>query len=196
MCTRGEDWAHHEIKHNCGARIVSTGESDSQRYACIILQLLGAALFYAFPARYLLNERNSAAVLVLGAILNAISLYSFLKASFTDPGIVPAADKPPYLVAEWRPPRTVNLIASRGKATLKYCDACNIYRPPRTEHCPTCQNCILRYDHRKCIFRSGDHMGLLTFSRNKTAPGSATASAKGTILISLPLCSASVYTAS
>ena len=44
--------------------------------------------------------------------------------------------------------RTKYLDIVNGRLTkIKYCSACDIYRPPRTIHCGTCGCCIERLDH-------------------------------------------------
>ena len=44
--------------------------------------------------------------------------------------------------------RTKYLDIVNGRLTkMKYCSACDIYRPPRTIHCGTCGCCIERLDH-------------------------------------------------
>lgn len=148
MCTRDVHWQSGDLRQDCNARCIATGDSIFPPILCLGLQATGMGLFFAFPARYLLVVEDNAAPITLGAVLSALCLALFLCACFTDPGVLPPAEVAPYLIHESRPPRTQNILTSQGKCTLKYCDVCNIYRPPRAEHCPTCKNCVLKFDHR------------------------------------------------
>jgi len=33
------------------------------------------------------------------------------------------------------------------RLTIKWCETCNFYRPPRAVHCSSCDNCVHRWDH-------------------------------------------------
>ena len=47
--------------------------------------------------------------------------------------------------------KLANAYHSHG-VQVKYCGTCHIWRPSRTSHCNTCQQCILNHDHH-CIFK-------------------------------------------
>jgi palmitoyltransferase ZDHHC9/14/18 len=57
-----------------------------------------------------------------------------------EPGILP------------RQPSHIKAVPPPGASTdellgWKLCDTCNIYRPPRSKHCASCQNCVEGFDH-------------------------------------------------
>lgn len=83
------------------------------------------------------------------AFLAVVLLVSFSLASFVNPGIVPRNDKvPPNVEIEMngKPARRFLRINS-VTVQQKFCNTCNVYRPPRSKHCSVCDNCILRFDH-------------------------------------------------
>jgi hypothetical protein len=67
-------------------------------------------------------------------------IYNLWTASLSDPGIIPRDTSNQRAVL---PPGA----SVTGVLSYKYCDTCNVYRPPRAKHCSVCQNCVLDFDH-------------------------------------------------
>ncbi|CDH53904.1 palmitoyltransferase erf2 [Lichtheimia corymbifera JMRC:FSU:9682] len=121
----------------------------------LLLFIAPCVLFAIFTCPFLWHHVHPA-VPIIFAYMAAIALASMLKTSFTDPGIIPR-----YLHAS-----TVDAAAAttdpqglhyrevqiKGRSwSLKYCDTCQIFRPPRASHCRQCDNCVECEDHH-CIW--------------------------------------------
>lgn len=98
--------------------------------------------------------------------LFVISLYSLLAAATLDPGIIPRNPPKPHMP---QIPRQTDVDGT----PCKYCDTCNIYRPPRCKHCRFCDNCVEEFDHHcpwvgNCIGRR-NYRNFLVFLFSLTA---------------------------
>eukprot|EP00656_Telonema_subtile_P002803 TRINITY_DN11280_c0_g1_i1.p1 TRINITY_DN11280_c0_g1~~TRINITY_DN11280_c0_g1_i1.p1 ORF type:complete len:336 (+),score=41.01 TRINITY_DN11280_c0_g1_i1:187-1194(+) len=79
---------------------------------------------------------------VIGAVpmaLACLMLVLMWATACMDPGIIP---RDPYPVDVSPDTQLI-----RNGVAYKWCRTCHIYRPPRTKHCPVCDNCVDRFDH-------------------------------------------------
>ncbi|KAJ9445747.1 Protein S-acyltransferase 8 [Diplonema papillatum] len=107
------------------------------------------ALFLYFIGRY------DKVVWIPVVSLAAAVVCSMLATVFVDPGVIPRgtgpmppAGKPVHVkgigtLAGFD--RTVNV--DGVEMVRRWCETCNLLRPPRASHCPVCGNCVDVFDH-------------------------------------------------
>ncbi|KAI0870213.1 palmitoyltransferase ERF2 [Hypoxylon argillaceum] len=127
------------------------------------LIVLPAALFFGGSAPYLWLHL-SPAVPIIFAYIFLISMSSFIRASVTDPGILPRnlhqfppvdENEDPLRLApptnDWTLVKSAESSEAAMEVPTKFCKSCNIWRPPRAHHCRLCDNCVETQDHH-CVW--------------------------------------------
>lgn len=128
-----------------------------------IIILIPGILFWIFEAPWLWHNINPS-VVILFSYCWALCLNFFIRASTSDPGILPRNIHVPLTLNTLKfntlgaPDEYFNTISlpyhtdsTNYGVSVKYCPTCHIWRPPRTSHCGTCNSCITTHDHH-CIF--------------------------------------------
>jgi len=89
---------------------------------------------------------------VIYGILYIYGVVSHLVTAYSDPGIITRAPQPnkkesddPFFAVA--PPQFKQVKVKDVRFSVKWCETCNLYRPPRAVHCSYCSNCVHRWDH-------------------------------------------------
>ncbi|KAI9313561.1 DHHC palmitoyltransferase-domain-containing protein, partial [Dichotomocladium elegans] len=135
-------------KFFCGGRFMTSREYWAFLLALILL-ITPSVLFGIFTCPFIWEHIHPAIPIVF-AYLFVLSLASMVKASWTDPGVSMT-----HVRSEALRPTFSKLNRSfhirDSTWTLRYCETCQIYRPPRASHCRQCDNCVEVEDHH-CIW--------------------------------------------
>ncbi len=131
----------------------------------MILTALPMGIFLLFEGPWMWSW-FSPAVPIIEGWLYVICLSLHLQCAFSDPGIIPRKRhyRPKNDNPFRNPPMSKNVTLNgyllcvcvflffdcaliSEKVQLKYCNTCDIFRPPRAIHCGVCDNCVDRFDH-------------------------------------------------
>jgi len=121
------------------------GSEIRKLFRTIALVGIPSGLFTIFVAGEYCSRYGEYHVVIVGAALALLSISSLLKTAFTDPGIIPRCSN--RLSKDTIPPRYQDICLDGKMVRLKFCMTCKIIRPPRSYHCPICDNCVERFDH-------------------------------------------------
>lgn len=113
----------------------------------IALAIFAAELSVSFP--WLFRNRGALAIPLLVAVIVTfvITVWAAYLAATTDPGIIPRNTSAPMSHLAFPGVRERRVVYKGRNILVKWCDTCRIWRPPRTSHCATCNNCVRRFDH-------------------------------------------------
>src|SRR3989338_8883937 len=114
-----------------------SGPDRKYFYVSLTLLLLPAIFWYAFSVPYLLDEIHFG-FLIAHCLVLSLALITLFIAGFMDPGIIPRRHFPPDIDLTAIDPLSYRIRSIR--VTSKYCETCNIWRPPRSSHCAICDN--------------------------------------------------------
>ncbi|KAL5611449.1 uncharacterized protein BROUX77_001605 [Berkeleyomyces rouxiae] len=126
-----------------------------------VLVALPIGLFLGFSAKWIWNHISPSIPLIF-AYTAYLCLSSFLRASTSDPGILPRnlhvfpeADENPAApllpTNDWVLVKSAEASTAAMEVPVKHCRTCDIWRPPRAHHCRLCDNCIEGHDHH-CVW--------------------------------------------
>merc|ERR1711935_26781 len=123
----------------CGDRCV-LGPPDNRMYMLISFSLAtvpSGTFVYSTWERF--DDDLNVICAILPAVMWVLMMMNFTCAAVVDPGIIPKNPHKPSV-----PPKFVKV---EDGVLMKWCRTCLIYRPPRSKHCPMCDNCVEKFDH-------------------------------------------------
>ncbi|XP_070365206.1 palmitoyltransferase ZDHHC19-like [Equus asinus] len=104
------------------------------------LLLVLSGLFFTFPCRWLVQNREWVDPVVTGPLF-ILTFFSLVSLNVSDPGILHQGSN------ELGPMMVPVVWVNHRAFCLQWCPRCCFHRPPRTHHCPWCNICVKDFDY-------------------------------------------------
>ncbi|CAH00970.1 palmitoyltransferase ERF2 [Kluyveromyces lactis] len=138
-----------------GGRVRTVTKTSVYSIVVFAMFIVPLILFSIFECNYLWHHKgtNWKPAIVILYYFYLLTICSFLRAACSDPGIVPRNVHIPDLNASYKIPQEYYNYAilptknPNASVSMKYCQTCRIWRPPRSAHCSVCDVCVLSHDH-------------------------------------------------
>ncbi|CAO1636841.1 unnamed protein product [Parajaminaea phylloscopi] len=166
--TRKRNYAQHDGSNRFFLNgLIMTADANPTwfLFSLFVLLVLGG-LWLGFEAPYQWHHISPAAVIVFAYLFGGTTVHMLVTA-WRDPGVVPRNLDPEPLLAQpsgsvdlnpadpedpiYTPLPRVVRVRNGQDMTVKWCETCKVYRPPRSSHCRVCDNCVEGIDHH-CTF--------------------------------------------
>lgn len=134
---RYEEWPGRNI-FCCRGRIMCGSDMHFFLFTNLLI-LLPVCVFLAMVCPLMPTQVTTIILYSITSFLAFAALAFLWAAALTDPGIIPR--QPSHIRPQ--PPEGAEV----GLFGYKYCETCNIFRPPRSKHCASCNNCVDGFDH-------------------------------------------------
>lgn len=125
------------------------GKRQLPFFFSIGLLVILSVIYFAFTARHLIQFHLITGIVttVVTALLFLFTLINFLVTSFIDPGYYPInVSNDEYEVIQHGVSKDIT-VKGGSTFTMRWCDECKHYRPPRSHHCSVCEMCVEHFDH-------------------------------------------------
>eukprot|EP01095_Lingulamoeba_sp_RSL-Kostka_P001685 TRINITY_DN1245_c3_g1_i1.p1 TRINITY_DN1245_c3_g1~~TRINITY_DN1245_c3_g1_i1.p1 ORF type:complete len:326 (-),score=35.90 TRINITY_DN1245_c3_g1_i1:30-1007(-) len=126
-----------------------SGPDRLKQYRSIFMILIPSIIFFIYTCPFLIRLQFEFGIitLVISFCWSLLCIIFILITGNMDPGIVPRQTD----IKEENPfntlPRFREHTINNKKIQVKWCNTCHIFRPPRSNHCRLCDNCVEIWDH-------------------------------------------------
>ncbi|KAL4466799.1 hypothetical protein ABPG74_010396 [Tetrahymena malaccensis] len=134
----------------CKANLICYSKRIYQPLLCFILILIPTIITIFYPIRVDVQNGKFSTLFIFIAVI-ILCFFNYLRLLFINPGILPSKIKDRIdeicIPQKIFPDKETLITTGKFFENIKYCETCQIYRPPRSSHCPICDCCFELLDH-------------------------------------------------